>query len=420
MKEPTQAPKASSLLQPVRVLLVSVATGYLAAIQFPRVLPLLGLGTDGRWFIDSAAILAAADAVRAGADPWLPNPLDMYGRPHCYSGWWLSLAATGLTRDDNFLVGSLWVAAFLGSALLLLRPATLSAAVIAAAALLSPPVLLAVNRANNDLVVFTLLATGILLMKRDTAPRNGAFAAAVAIATGLKFYPLAAAAAFLLRDPAARAWRLALLAGFAAAAALATTSVGRAIGTMPAPQGLHTFGSDVALDLLGLGGMAGRVGAALVMAGLAAAFALLRWAPRPPEPHDAGPAQFAYVAGVALLAGCFLATGNYAYRLIFSLLVIPHLASSASGRAGRVTLGLLLPVLWLDGLYCLAHNASLGPRPPADIAATDTLWLAATQPLVWITVALLAASLLPLLRPPSHFGARNGLFNPARTNSVPS
>ncbi len=399
MNEPPARPRGLPHPYPGWLLFVTVAAGYLSVMNFPRVLPLLGLNTDGRWFIDSAAILAASDAVRTGADPWLPNPLDAYGRPHCYSGWWLGLAATGLTREDNFLLGSLWVAAFFGSALLLLRPATIAVAAITAAALLSPPVLLAVNRANNDLVVFALLATGLILMVRDTAPRNASFAGAVAFATGLKFYPLAAAAAFLLRNPAARGWRLTLISGFVAAATLATASLELAIGRMPAPQGLHTFGSNVALDLLGLEGMAGRAGAALLLAGLAAASAHLGWAPRPPEYRGAGPAQFAYVAGVALLAGCFLVTGNYAYRLIFSLLLIPHLASPAAGPRGRISLGLLLALLWMDGLYCLALNATLGPRPPADVAAGEKLWLIATQPLVWLTVALPVASLWPLLRP---------------------
>ncbi len=401
MNEPPATRPGLPRPHPGWLLFVLVAAGYLTVVNSPRALPLLGLNTDGRWFIDSAAILAAADAVRAGADPWLPNPLDLYGRPHCYSGWWLGLATTGLTREHNFLVGSLWVAGFLGSALLLLRPATIGFAVVAAAVLLSPPVLLAVNRANNDLVVFALLAAGVILMVRDTAPRNAAFAGAVAIATGLKFYPIVAAGAFLVRRPAARAWRLAAASGLAATAALATASVDRAIGTIPAPQGLHTFGSVVALELLGLHGAAARFGAALALAGLAAALALLGWAPRAPAGREASTAPFAYVAGVALLAGCFLATSNYAYRLVFALLLLPHLASPSSGRGGRVTLGLLLAVLWLDGLYCLAHNASLGPRPPAAIAAGDQLWLAITQPVVWLTVGLLAASLFPLWRLPA-------------------
>ena len=398
MQEPPATAKAVIRPRPGWVLAVIVAAGYLTAVHFPRLLALLGLNTDGRWFIDSAAILAAADAVRAGADPWLPNPLDLYGRPHCYSGWWLALAETGLTREDNFLVGLLWAAAFLGSAFLVLRPATTGDALVAAAALLSPPVLLAVNRANNDLVVFALVAAGVAVLKRDTPPRNAAFAGAVVFATGLKFYPLTAAAAFLLRNPRARAWRLTLLAGAAAVAALATASVDRALGTIPAPGGLHTFGASVALELLGLHGPAARLGAALMLAGLAAACALRGHAPKPPETRDAGPAQFAYVSGVVLLAGCFLAAGNYAYRLVFALLLIPHLASPTAGRGGRVTLVLLLSVLWLDGLYCLAHNASLGPRPPADLAAGDRLWLATTQPVVWVTIALLTASLFPLLR----------------------
>jgi hypothetical protein len=400
MKEPSAAPAGSNRPHPGWLLLVLVAAGHLAVINFPRILPLLGLDASGRWFIDSAAILAAADAVRAGADPWKPNPLDFYGRPHCYSAWWLGLAATGITRDHNFLVGSLWAGAFLGSALFLLRPATAGGAALAAAALLSPPVLLAVNRANNDLVVFALLAIGLAPLTRDTVTRNALFTAAVTVATGLKFYPLAATAALLLRGPRARAWALAVATAVVAGVALATSGIERALGTMPAPGGLHAFGMTVVLDLLELSGPGARAAGGVILLGLAAAAAHRGLAPRCPSAGiTAGPAQFAYVAGVALLTACFLATGNYAYRLIFSLLLLPHLASPASGKGGRATLILLITLLWLDGLYCLALNATLGPRPPAEVAAGERLWLLATQPVAWITMALLAASVLPLLRP---------------------
>lgn len=398
MQEPTATAKAVLRPRPGWALAVAVAAGYLAAVHFPRALALLGVGTEGKWFIDSAAILAAVDAVRAGADPWRPNPLDLYGRPHCYSGWWLELSSTGLTREHNFITGLLWVAAFLAAAFRLLRPATIGGAVIAAAVLLSPPVLLAVNRANNDLVVFAILAAGWAGMNRDTVSRNALLGGTVVLAAGLKFYPIAAAAAFLLRNPRLRAWRLAGCTILAGAAALATASVDRALGTMPAPAGLHTFGASSALTLLDLDGTAGRLGSFVVLAGLAAAFALLGWAPRPPDPEGAGPAQFAYVAGVALLAGCFLAAGNYAYRLVFAVPLIPHLVSPSSGRGGSVALGLLLAALWLDGLYCLALNAAPGPWAATDLAAGESRWLLATQPVVWITVALLASSLFPLLR----------------------
>ena len=82
-----------------------------------------------------------------------------------------------------------------------------------------------------------LLAAGVILMVRDTAPRNAAFAGAVAIATGLKFYPIVAAGAFLVRRPAARAWRLAAASGLAATAALATASVDQTVKVWDAGDG---------------------------------------------------------------------------------------------------------------------------------------------------------------------------------------
>jgi hypothetical protein len=72
----------SVLLSP-RVLLVCLPlAGLLLFVLFPRVQSKLGLFDYGRWFLDTYAILATNDAIKAGLDPYLPNPLDDRQRPH--------------------------------------------------------------------------------------------------------------------------------------------------------------------------------------------------------------------------------------------------------------------------------------------------------------------------------------------------
>src|SRR6185295_13350101 len=79
-------------------------------------------------------------------------------RYHVYSDWWLALSGLGLGRQHNFLVGTTWVGAFAVTAWMTARPRHWREAIWLATLLVSPPVLLAVNRANNDLVIFVLLA----------------------------------------------------------------------------------------------------------------------------------------------------------------------------------------------------------------------------------------------------------------------
>ena len=113
---------ARSLFTPGLWLILVVLAGYGLFVLLPTVQRKLGIFDEGRWFLDSYAILASSDAVQAGLDPAQLNPLDPLHRPHSYSGWWFVLGKLGLTRADNFLLGGSCVLAFLAVALAGLRP----------------------------------------------------------------------------------------------------------------------------------------------------------------------------------------------------------------------------------------------------------------------------------------------------------
>ena len=145
--------------RPVGLLVGFTVTGWLAAMLWPNLLRTLGiLGYENTQFLDSYAVLAAVDAVRAGANPHGPNALDPLMRGHVYSDWWLALRWLGLTRAHNFLVGHTWITGFALTVWVTARPRQICETFWLAALLLSPPFFLAVERANNDLVIFILLA----------------------------------------------------------------------------------------------------------------------------------------------------------------------------------------------------------------------------------------------------------------------
>lgn len=391
------APARSSLLHPRWLLLGLVALGLLAAIRLPRVFDRLGLPDYGHWFLDSYAILAANDAVTAGLNPYESVPLDILKRKHVYSDWWLGLRHLGVTRQDNFVFGGLCGVAFLAVALAGLRPRRWREALVAAALVLSPPVLLALNRANNDLVIFALLGFPLLLWRGEPRFWSGALlAAAIIIATGLKYYPVAAVTALPLVFPVRRlGWWLGTAAGIGAFVALAAERGSLARGAFAFPESVHLFGSPEIWRGLGLGrGAVITLSAALLA--VAAWVLARRGTTKDLAEENAGDLadRGRFAVGALLLLACFLAGTSFAYRWIFALWLVPWLWTQVRtpGRAtgAGLALGLVLAGMWHDGLYCLVLNTWLLRLP----AWTEAAWRYATQPLDWLLMALLSGWLL--------------------------
>lgn len=360
----------------------------------------LGLSDNGAWFLDTYAILASSDAVQAGQDPSLPNPLDVYGRPHSYSGWWFALGRVGLTRAHNPWVGGAVVGAFLLGALLWLKPRTAGQVAAGLLVLLSPVVLLAVNRANNDLAVVALLLAGLLVLHDGSPWRVGALGLAVVLATGLKFYPVIAAAALLVLAPARRRWTAALATGAVAALVLWSQWDWFRRAVIPVSDGVYLFGAGVWWRELGLKGWGLSALSALSLWLGAIALNRRGWcqglaAAEGPVAERAG-----FVLGAILLGGCWLAGISYAYRWAFAVLLLPWLwrRAGAGDGSARATLGLLLAGLWLDGVFCLGTNVGLGPMSLDRLRAIQHDWQVFTQPLVWALMVLLAGWGWPLVR----------------------
>jgi hypothetical protein len=390
------APPPVRPLSPRLVLVLAVLAGYCLLALFPIIKRRLGIFDQGMWFMDSYAVLASSDAVRAGLDPWQPNPLDILQRPHSYSRWWFGLGPLGFTREDNFLVGGVWVLAFLAVTFTGLRPRTWRETWFAAAVILSPPVVLAVNRANNDLVIFVLLAAGVGLARAASPGRLLWFGLSVVLATGLKFYPIIAAVALLAVRPSRLGLATTAACLTAAGLTLAAGWTDFRQAVFPAPVQVYTFGAPILFRDLGWTGWLPTV-AGMGLVGLTAAVCVRRgWSIRLDEAGEDFRERLAFAAGAALLVGCFVAGISHAYRLVFGLLLLPLLWRRAEQRSVRLTGGLFLVVLWLDGLYCLGTNLLVGPMPLAELVRRQFVWRCLTQPVVWAAMALLAGSLLGL------------------------
>lgn len=387
------APAPPSSVRRLRFAFVAlVLGGFLAVVLLPsRVTTALGLATNGVWFVDTYAILASGEAWQAGQDPAQPNPLDLYGRPHSYSSWWFLLNRAGLTRDDNALVGGVVASLLLLGAVWWLRPQTSGQLLTGLLALLSPIVLLAFNRANNDLVLFGLLVIGLGCLRDATPWRVAILGATVVLATGLKFFPIVAAGAMLVLAPPRLRWTALIVTGAAAGLVLWSQWEWFRRAVFPVPEGVYLFGAAAWWRELGLKGWGlGLVTAISLWVGAV-------WVNRRGGCRGLADAaeplapRVGFVVGALMLVGCWLAGISYAYRWIFGLLLLPWLWRREADTSARLTLGLLLLCLWMDGLFCLATNLLIGPMPRPRLRAMQHLWQLGTQPVAWALMVMLSA-----------------------------
>lgn len=381
---------------------VALAT-WTACFLFPRVWVTTGIGEANRPFMDLHGILAAVDAARAGVDPFVPNSFDPYHRPHVYTEWWLELGRLGLTRADTIWLGVALVGVVLLTALVMVRPRTRTEGVGLALLLVSPAFLMTVNRANNDLVVFVLISAGLLCFRREGWELRTLGVLLFALSAVLKYYPLVTL--LLLLDVRSRRGFLGSLALYAVVLVLAWPGMEPGLKSaaryIPQPDWLYAYGAPVLLRNFGLTGTLGWLVPAGLMGVWAAASAWARISGPAVESSPEGQAaEREFIVGAAMLAGLFFLGSSFVYKLVFAIWLLPWLWRPLSdpdeARWGRVTRGLLLAVVWLEGLAAIGLNLLFGPESQALALGLLKAALTASQVLTWLWMACLLRLLLIL------------------------
>lgn len=149
-------------------------------------------------FADLHAVLSAIECHGRGLNVFETNPCDVAGRVHVYGSLWLYLGAVGLGAAHLFSKGFLVDVAFMAISVLLVKPTSKAEFAKCCLIVLSPAVTLGVERANNDLIIFSLIATSAILITQKTrlAQLCGLFI--IYVSALLKFYPSILFAAVLL------------------------------------------------------------------------------------------------------------------------------------------------------------------------------------------------------------------------------
>ena len=152
-------------------------------------------------FVDIRYWTTAWECTRQGIDVVPRNLCDPHGmRLNDHPRIWLAPAFLGLGEGSTFVLGLLVGGAFLLAVFATIGRIGVREAFLYAALLCSPSVMLGIERANTDLIVFVVVAAGVLIAGRGTRLAAAIGSALLLFAAVLKLYPALAWGA-LLRLP---------------------------------------------------------------------------------------------------------------------------------------------------------------------------------------------------------------------------
>ncbi len=265
-------------------------------------------------FADMRTVQGSLLTIEAGLNPQIDNPGDPWNRPMNYPSAWIWLAKYfHIQNEFNYLIFvALMVVGFLVSCFAMLRKYPSLSLLLAC---FSGSTLLAVERGNNDLVIFTLLLIAA------SSPRMFGVVM-IMIATLLKIYPVLAIPAFL-KD--LRIVALMLIGSFLVVIFLLPqlTSIQSAT---PISGGL-SYGSQSIFahvkrfDSKTLG---------LILSALLIFIAIIlsskeRFSSKLKTSQSGHSEEILFLIGSCIFIGTFVLASNSDYRLIFLLFCVPYL-----------------------------------------------------------------------------------------------
>jgi hypothetical protein len=276
------------------------------------------------YLIDSRVITAGAEAHAQGYDPLISN----FGFTRMnYPRIWQLLFYLRINQSDTIYFGLVFAALFFTGVFLIAENIDRLTAGLMTCAVFSPAVLLGLERGNTDLLVFFLCALAVRLI---TKSRVGA-AIAIGLAFLLKLYPIFAMAIFLRESK--KAFRAILASSFVACGIYAIVMFDelRLIRSATPRPGAGAYGVDAAwTDLMNHHFLHAAIALRVVSYAavvLAVAFSLVHAARRAGTANEPDDHIDSFRVGAAVYIGTFLIGGNWDYRLMILLLVIPQLMS---------------------------------------------------------------------------------------------
>jgi hypothetical protein len=312
----------------------------------------LGIYPLSPYFSDARVITASAESHALGFDPMVYNPRHPFGELMDYPRIWQLLFRLGIDQKDTIFFEVTFVSLFFLGIFLFVGEINHAIAVALACGIFSPAVLMGIERGNNDLVIFFVLAFALIIIRKSTAASAGV----IAFAFILKLFPVFAAAVFFKEDKRrffrfltgsivfVGAYCILLRDEIRAVLAAATTTDWDSYGIAANWLEMNRLTHSLLLSKLVCYAV---IGAVVIFCAL---FALRQ---RTSQNVAADLSHIdAFRAGAAIYVGTYLLGSNFDYRLMFLLFTIPQLTQWLSNsdprlrRVARVTFACTLYSLW--------------------------------------------------------------------------
>lgn len=324
-------------------------------------------------FADMRVITAGAECIRLGYDVLMENPCDPWQRLMNYPRIWSIFAFWGINQSHTVVLGILCGLLFFVLTFVTIERLNYLESLFYTLILCSPSVMLAVERGNNDLIIFILLALCLLVIKGKNLIWRSFGYVLILLSAILKLYPI-----FALTSSLKEKKRDFLLIFIAISIAFAIYVIGNieslSLVSKATPRStLLSYGSKVIFDviLLKIGNLSKifsedqiakitQIVAPLIYVlgifiVLFTAYVLAkRGGDLYEEESPLGINKIdAFRIGASIYSGTFLIGNNWDYRLIFLLFTIPQILawiksrSPLSAIAGLVLLG-IISTSWLS------------------------------------------------------------------------
>jgi hypothetical protein len=366
-------PRSGRSILLIGSLLVTAAICWtVSAMGWPAAWEQLGVAWPGSYsFLDTRIITGAAESFAAGYDPLHENPRDPFQRPLNYPRVWHALAFLGVREAHSDVVGSIFVGLFLAGVGLAFSRLDVRAGLLLLLFLVSPAVLFGVERGNNDLVVFFLVALALGIGRRNPV----AGIVPIVFAAVLKIYPIFALG-YGLRERSRRSFvalgGAALL--FVVYCALTADDL-RAMRLVTERSYVLSYGVETTEMLLRerlgleIGGLRWALTAAAGLA-LVASWAVGRRIARRPAVSEH---VDAFRTGAGIFLGTFLLVSSWDYRMMFLFFTIPQLLAWIDAGDGPRDVRL---ASWLALILVFVLAWKSGNTPTAHLALAWSLFAA--------------------------------------------
>jgi len=274
-------------------------------------------------FADLRVITAGAESYAEGYDPMVNNPADPWNRKLSYPRIWQCLYSAGINQGHTTYLGIGLIFLFLvGVSLPFPRISNISLVSILAV-VLSPAVLLGIERANNDLLIFFLLALAVVSVNR----RHILSASLILFSFILKFYPLFGLLILLRKKRGIFIVSSVVCTVVAVFYIFFTFEDILKISDPRSPlisYGLNVFWLNVMENNPDAGIYAKILSYLVALLAILYAFTALRRHDLPPAEQEL-PYLDSFRMGSAIYSGTFLLFNNFDYRFMFLIFTIPQL-----------------------------------------------------------------------------------------------